>query len=679
MKTLITTNSIAKQYQIKLLIFGFATLLSLSFIKAQTLDSNYSRPSWYIGLAGGANLNFYEGSTQELNADFTTPTAFHQGKGAGLFLAPLVEYRNPNNRFGLILQAGYDNRKGKFNQVISPCNCPANLNTNLTYVTFEPSLRFAPFKSNFYLYGGPRFAFIFDNSFTFEQGTNPEFPEQVANAPVKGDFSKTNEALISVQVGAGYDIHLSPANKKTQFVLSPFVSFHPYIWQDPRSTETWNITTLRVGAAIKLGSSKKNKNTADKPADKEPEEKKAVATNSTNFMVNSPKNIPVERQVRETFPIRNYVFFDLGSTQIPERYVLLSKDSVRAFKEEQVSLFTPKNLSGRADRQMVVYYNILNILGDRMIKNPQATITLVGSSEEGAADGKQMAESVKNYLTAVWGIGSERIRTEGNDKPKLPSQQSATSTESVLLKEGDRRVSIESSSPALLMEFSSGPSAPLKPIEIKDVQKAPIESYVTFNNAGAEKNLKSWTLELKDKDGKIQNFGPYTKDVVLMPGQNILGSKPAGDYTVTMIGIAKDGKIEKKESNISLVLWKPPVTEEVMRFSVIYEFNESNAIAQYEKYLKEVVIQKIPMGGSVIIHGHTDAIGDAAYNERLSWARANDVKTIMETGLKAQGRSDVSFQILGLGEDEEASPFNNKYPEERFYNRTVVIDILPKK
>lgn len=654
------------------------SLLSILFLNTQAQDTSYSRPSWYIGLAGGANFNFYEGSTQELNADFTAPTAFHKGKGVGLYIAPLVEFRNPNNRFGFILQAGYDNRKGKFDQVISPCNCPANLNTNLTYVTFEPSLRFAPFKSNFYLYGGPRFAFVFDQSFTFEQGINPEFPEQVANAPVKGDFSKTNEALISVQIGAGYDIHLSPVNKKTQFVLSPFVSFHPYIWQDPRSVETWNITTIRVGAAIKLGSSKKNKNAADKGADKEPEEKQAVAANSTNFQINSPKNIPVERQVRETFPIRNYVFFDLGSTLIPERYVLLTKDSVRSFKEDQVELYTPKNLSGRAERQLVVYYNILNILGDRMIKNPSATITLVGSSEEGAADGKIMAESVKNYLTSVWGVSSERIKTEGNDKPKLPSQQSATSPESVLLKEGDRRVSIESSSPALLMEFSSGPTAPLKPIEIKETQKAPIESYVTFNNAGAEKNLKSWSLEIKDKDGKIQNFGPYTKDVVLMPGQNILGNNPKGDYTVTMIGIKPDGKIEKKEGKISLVLWKPPVTEEVMRFSVIYEFNESNAIAQYEKYLKEVVINKIPKGGSVIIHGHTDAIGDAAYNEKLSWARANDVKSIMESGLMSQGRSDVTFQILGLGEDEGASPFNNKYPEERFYNRTVVIDILPK-
>jgi hypothetical protein len=54
-----------------------------------------------------------------------------------------------------MLQAGYDSRKGDFDQVITACDCPADLSTNLSYITVEPSLRFV--KSNFYLYGGPRF------------------------------------------------------------------------------------------------------------------------------------------------------------------------------------------------------------------------------------------------------------------------------------------------------------------------------------------------------------------------------------------------------------------------------------------------------------------------------------------------------------------------------------------
>ena len=115
-----------------------------------------------------------------------------------------------------------------------------------------------------------------------------------------------------------------------------------------------------------------------------------------------------------------------------------------------------------------------------------------------------------------------------------------------------------------------------------------------------------------------------------------------------------------------------------MRFSVIYEFNESKAISIYEKYLNDVVIPKIPQNGTVIIHGHTDIIGDDTYNQKLSMARANNVKSIIESGLLKAGRNDVKFQTYGSGEDESLSPFANNYPEERFYNRTVIIDIIPR-
>ena len=115
-----------------------------------------------------------------------------------------------------------------------------------------------------------------------------------------------------------------------------------------------------------------------------------------------------------------------------------------------------------------------------------------------------------------------------------------------------------------------------------------------------------------------------------------------------------------------------------MRFSVIYEYDESKAIGIYEKYLTDVVIPKIPIGATVIIHGYTDIIGDEEYNQILSTERANDVQSIMQKALLKIGRTDVIFDVFGFGEDNNLSPFENKYPEERFYNRTVVIDIVPK-
>jgi outer membrane protein OmpA-like peptidoglycan-associated protein len=146
-----------------------------------------------------------------------------------------------------------------------------------------------------------------------------------------------------------------------------------------------------------------------------------------------------------------------------------------------------------------------------------------------------------------------------------------------------------------------------------------------------------------------------------------------------MIGKTKSGNTVRKEITVHMVLWTPPTSEEGMRFSVIFEFNESKAISIYEKYLTDIVTPKIPIGATVIIHGHTDIIGEEAYNLKLSIARANEVKSILEHALSKSGRRDVKMEVYGFGEDLNLAPFENKYPEQRFYNRTVIIDIIPAK
>ncbi|MFZ4520930.1 MAG: OmpA family protein [Bacteroidales bacterium] len=404
-----------------------------------------------------------------------------------------------------------------------------------------------------------------------------------------------------------------------------------------------------------------------------------IPDQKVQFSVVAPMNITAERQVREIFPIRNYIFFDLNSKEIPDRYVLLSKDQVKDFKEDQVQLFTPKNQSGRSQRQMVVYYNVINILGDRLGKNPTATIRLTGASMEGPDDGKAMAESVKRYLVSIFGIEATRITTEGRIKPTIPSEKPGGTKELDLLREGDRRVSIYSLSPALLMEFQSGDDAPLKPVVILAMNKSPLEGYVIFNAVGASVAFKSWSIETRDGNGNIKQYGPYTQDRITIPGKTIMGAQTEGTYKITMTGEYKSGSTLRKDTTVNMVLKTPPVSVEIMRFSVIFEFNESKAITLYEKYLSDIVVPKISAGSVVVIHGYTDIIGEEIYNQTLSLARANEVRNILAAGLTKAGTTDVKFEVYGFGEDENLSPFENKFPEERFYNRTVVIDILPVK
>jgi len=250
----------------KALILSAFILIGTQFTaQAQVQDNAYNRPSVFLGAAVGANFNFYQGSTQDINADLFSYPAFHNGKGVGLYLAPLFEFHKPNSAFGVMLQVGYDNRQGKFEQVTTPCDCPADLKTNLSYITIEPSLRVQPFKGNFYVYAGPRFAQNLDKSFKYDKGASAD-GNMKADPELKGDFSNMHKTVISMQIGAGYDIPISSQDKATQYVLSPFVAIHPYFGQNPRSIETWNVTTLRAGIALKFGKGRLIKHAEPVPA-----------------------------------------------------------------------------------------------------------------------------------------------------------------------------------------------------------------------------------------------------------------------------------------------------------------------------------------------------------------------------------------------------------------------------
>jgi hypothetical protein len=112
--------------------------------------------------------------------------------------------------------------------------------------------------------------------------------------------------------------------------------------------------------------------------------------------------------------------------------LLLNKDQVKDFKEDQLEVFAQKFIRS-FKRQMTVYYNILNILGDRMQKKIQTK----------AHQNKDQHGSIMEPLKHD--VEYQPKSTKGQSKPNIPS-----STSSSLF----RRPVSESNSPSLLMEFS---------------------------------------------------------------------------------------------------------------------------------------------------------------------------------------------------------------------------------
>ncbi len=609
-------------------------------------------PKFWIGVSGAANFNFYSGTTQTLNSSAKAPTAFHKGFGVAPFGSVLLEYR-PAPKWGVMLNVGYDDRSAKFDGVDAPCDCPATLKTNLAYITIQPSLKFTPFKSGLYFFAGGAYSINIKNNFTYTQEKQPD---------KSGEISDTKNGVFSTHIGAGYEIPLSPKENLSQLNLSPFISYHPYFGQEPRSVESWSLSTLRVGLSLKFGKAKAKSEPAATTA--------SVASDpGVEFSMRPPVTAQAKRNAKETFPLRDYVFFNEGSTEIPTRYVLLSKEQATDFKEASFQEAEPKDTEGRSDRQLTVYHNILNIVGDRMRKNPAITITLIGASAgKGPEIGKAEAESVKAYLVTVFGINEARIATEGRDQPMFPSEQPGGTTDLVLLRDGDRRVDIVSSSPELLA-----------PLQIRAVQVNPLDSRIVFKAKASEKeSMESWSIAVTDDKGKVQYFGPYTKEQESISANTILGDRTSGKYKIVMSGKTKGGKQIRKESSMYLDRNVEP-KEEVVRFSVLFDFDKSKTVSTYEKFLTDVVAPSIKDGSTVIIHGHSDVIGDADHNMNLSNDRALEAQKILKQALTKSGKKGIKYEVYGLGDDEDFAPFANKLPEERFYNRTVIIDVVPNK
>lgn len=642
----------------------FNTLVFLCVSAAvQAQVTQREQPTWWFGGAGALNLNFYGGTTQMLNQALTTPAPFHKGFGAGFYLAPLVEYR-PDPVWGAILQIGYDSRRASFTDVPCPCGEMSTLSAEIAYLTIEPSLRFAPFSDGLYIFGGPRIGF----SWAPYKGEEKEFSyTQVGQPDTKSQFSYMKGSVYSLQVGVGYEFPLAARNAEYQVNISPFVSYQPYFGQDPRSVESWAVSTVRVGAAIKFGTGAVIAQPAPVPA---------VVERDVVFSVRAPKAVPLKRRVRETFPLRNYVFFDEGSAEIPDRYVSLTKDQATSFKEEQLQEYQPRTFAGRAGRQMVVYYNLLNILGDRMKRSPSTSVSLTGASGIGPELGKSRAEAVKKYLVDVFGIEGSRITTEGVDKPQFPAVVPGATKELAFLEAGDRRVDIESLSPELRIQVGGPAHYTLKPVPVVTVDEDPMDSQILFHVDGANETLASWSLEIADEQGKIKRFGPSTRDDENLSGNAILGDRMRGDYKVVLLAQTKGGKFVRKESPLHLVRRVEPLND-VVRYRILFEFGEAETAARYEKFLTEVVAPLIPDSGVVVIHGHTDIVGEEVYNTFLSTERVKSARAILEAAIAKIGQRGVTYETFGFGEDLQYAAFDNSLPEGRFYNRCVVIDIIP--
>ncbi|MFA6571426.1 MAG: OmpA family protein, partial [Bacteroidota bacterium] len=355
-------------------------------------------------------------------------------------------------------------------------------------------------------------------------------------------------------------------------------------------------------------------------------------------------------------PLLNYVFFEKNSSIIPKRYEKISKEETESFRIENLRDFSTLD----------TYYKILNIIGRRMRENDTASILLTGcNSDAGVEEGNfglsvQRAESVRRYLTNVWGISSKRIKVKGKNLPLTPSKTNEREFFDYVRDE-NRRVEISSDNLDIIQPVVTFDT--LRSIEPAGLSIQPeIQSNV---------NLKEWSLAANLGKKVLIDTSSSGKELptVKFDIEKNKSLFRAGNDRINLHfdAVTENGMHCKSEGSCP---YKIQTTDSTLdRYSLILfdynSYNLSDANNSIAGYINSR-IDKDANGkteGTVEITGFSDKIGAESHNLELSQKRAEALSKL----LKLEG----NVKTEGLGESNNLYPLD--FPEGRFYSRTVTV------
>ncbi len=368
----------------------------------------------------------------------------------------------------------------------------------------------------------------------------------------------------------------------------------------------------------------------------------------------------------DSSPMLNYIYFDTGDGVIPGRYNQFSRqDDIRSFSE--------RALRGSLEK----YHDVLNVIGARLRKNPDARISLTGCNsnygvEKGRTDlSRARAESVKAYLQYIWGIGPDRMEVVARNLPAVPSTNR--------IEEGraeNQRVEIHCDHPDILAPVQS------TYMEIRSDAK----SIQLIPRIASEHGLDSWKITFLSNSGPfwtLDGEGAFNETVVLPSdvftpeklsklGQlkaKVFVTDAEGQTFETAPPPVKINFIQREQRRAQNLGY---MVEEKYAL-ILFDFDRAEIKERNAAIVGQIVDRtKTRMEAAVNIVGHTDNIGKADYNIKLSERRA---KAVYDQIVSAMGEyANRAIQYSGVGQADPLYP--NDFPENRALNRTVTITLV---
>jgi outer membrane protein OmpA-like peptidoglycan-associated protein len=661
--------------------FLLALLAVLIFSTSNAQDTKFRDQAWRYGINLGLNANsaslgwqyLYEDSkglprtTPDFNKPNNNTKDNTNGQGYGVYAGIFLEYLS-ESWWGVQIRASWDIRNALVKDIYpmqQPLPTPnTEFDTKMSYLSFEPAIRIDQhFIPNLSITAGPLIAVNIHGTYDYKVDSIAPRPQstesniKVTDSPV---------ASLGLTAGLAYDIELS-RSPRTSFYLSPFLD---YSWiaaqrksvvtsSQNSSNDIWSTQTFRIGIRL----SWEYRNPPEKVTEYiTPAPPKIVEAPASKKVFLTYNNTIVTKNVNGYFPIHPYVFFDKGNQEIPSRYVMLSKADAQNFKETDLENFRKGDLTVKetnVNQLMSTYYNILNIYGYRMKMNPNEQLTLSGCDPENK-DGEACANKVKSYLVNNFGIEPNRIKIV-IESPQKPSGSAYTDPAfSGLINDENRRVGFV---------FSNQDMYKPVPYTIRD--ESSIDNDMIFSIAD-NVQYKSWNITITGEN-KTMNFGPFKFNSERVNPAPLMRGLDKGKFNAKVVITMQDGKQVSEDFDITLI--KEKEFKNASRYLYIFDYNKSDPVMFYETKIRKEITPGMNEGNKVIIHGHTDIIGNEAANQKLSQERAEEAKRIVDDQLGKENKK-IDVQAIGIGQTNMQYTFDNKYPEGRMYNRNVFVEVI---
>lgn len=359
----------------------------------------------------------------------------------------------------------------------------------------------------------------------------------------------------------------------------------------------------------------------------------------------------------QSTPLLPYIFFDEGQSDLDNKYI--QAFDISKFDEESLPYST-----------LDIYYRTLDIIALRMLRNPQTSITITGttdgyelSSEQDRLElARNRAQTISNYFTNKWNIPKDRLTISATVKPKVPTSD--------VYEEGkfeNRRVEITSSNTDILSPV----------VHSKFFEYATKQTNLFASVSIDDSDITDWAITITDKQGNEihkQTGKGATKPILSIPVNKILlddavkAAKSNNNLIATLYVKNSNNLIEQKQVPIN-------IREEINKYElgrlslIVFDFDKYQITSSNKDIISEFVVKAIKPQSIVSITGSTDKLGTPEYNLKLSENRAITVRDYLKSLLDY-----VSIQSTkGVGDKNLI--YDNSTPEGRFYSRTVTIEI----